>query len=59
MGESARWSGTGPSAEPAVQCAFDRDLDEWTAWRDWEVAAGRNPVPPQRTATQGVSVGLG
>lgn len=58
MSEPAQWSGTGPSAEPAAQCAFDQDFDEWTAWLDREVAAGRNPVPPERTA-QGISVGLG
>jgi uncharacterized protein DUF222 len=59
MGEPARWPGAGPSPEPAVESAFDEDFDEWTAWLDREAAAGRNPVPPQRTATQGISVGLG
>jgi len=59
MGERARWSGAGPSAEPPVQCALDKDFDEWTAWLDREGAAGRNPVPPQRTATQGIAVDLG
>ena len=38
----------------------DMDFDEWVAWLDREVAAGRDPVPPERAfAAQGISVSLG
>jgi len=38
----------------------DRDFEEWTAWLDREVAAGRDPAPPERaTETEGLSISLG
>ena len=39
--------------------AADVEFDEFTAWLDREVAAGRNPFPPERELTQGISVSLG
>ena len=42
-----------PGSEP------DPDFDEWTAWLDREIAAGRSPVPPQRQPEQGLSISLG
>jgi hypothetical protein len=39
---------------------LDEDFDEWTAWLDREVAAGRDPVPPERFAeAEGISVSVG
>jgi len=36
------------------------DFDEWAEWLDREVAAGRDPVPPERSVpAQGVSVSFG
>jgi len=35
------------------------DFDEWTAWLERELAAGRNPVPPERDPGPGLSVSLG
>ena len=38
----------------------DSDFDEWAAWLDREVAAGRDPVPPERVAAaEGISISLG
>ena len=42
-----------PGPEP------ESDFDEWTAWLDREIDAGRNPVPPQREPVQGLSISLG
>jgi hypothetical protein len=37
-----------------------RDFDEWVAWVDREVAAGRDPIPPERALdAQGAFVSLG
>ena len=45
---------------PAVDSRADQDFDEWAAWLDREVAAGRDPVPPERAlAAPGISVSLG
>ncbi|WP_187366221.1 HNH endonuclease signature motif containing protein [Trebonia kvetii] len=43
--------GPGPGA--------DSDFDDWTAWLDREIAAGRDPVPPQREPSPGLSISLG
>jgi hypothetical protein len=38
----------------------DGDFDEWVAWVDREVAAGRDPIPPERAPEiQGISISLG
>ena len=42
-----------------ANAAADAEFDEFTAWLDREVAAGRNPFPPERALTQGISVSLG
>jgi hypothetical protein len=48
------------AGSPAADSRADRDFDEWAAWLDQEVAAGRDPVPPERAfAAQGISVSLG
>jgi hypothetical protein len=50
------FSGHGPFAGADL----DTDFDEWTTWLDQEVAAGRDPVPPERAfPVQGISVSLG
>jgi hypothetical protein len=50
------FSGHGPFAGADL----DTDFDEWTAWLDQEVAAGRDPVPLERAfSVQGISVSLG
>jgi hypothetical protein len=50
----------GPSPDPETDRGFDEDFDEWTAWLDREVAAGRDPVPPERFAeAEGISVSVG
>jgi hypothetical protein len=50
----------GPSPDPETDRGFDEDFDEWTAWLDREVAAGRDPVPPERvTEAEGISVSVG
>jgi hypothetical protein len=59
MGEPAQWPGTGPTRESEVDRGFNEDFDEWAAWLDREVAAGRDPTPPERVAAQGISVSLG
>jgi hypothetical protein len=62
MDEPGQRSAPGPSPEPepGVDRSFDEDFDEWAAWLDREVAAGRDPVPPERVAeAQGISVSLG
>ena len=59
-----------PGREPASGIARDlasvreyeagQDFDEWAAWLDREIAAGRDPVPPERSfAAQGISISLG
>src|SRR5262245_13101191 len=38
----------------------DKEFDEFTAWLDQEVAAGRDPFPAERIPEpQGIAVGLG
>ena len=45
-----------PPADPGPES----DFDEWTAWLDREIAAGRNPIPPERgPAAQGLTISLG
>jgi hypothetical protein len=55
--------GAGPvqgAGSPVVDSRADQDFDEWAAWLDREVGAGRDPVPPERAfAAQGISVSLG
>ena len=55
-----------PDADPKpdftafAQAHPDPDFDEFTAWLDREVAAGRNPFPPERAGgAQGVTVTFG
>src|SRR5690349_7398435 len=70
MGERERHSSSGPfpdsdyrsypSHGPFAGADQDADFDEWTAWLDREVAAGRDPVPPERSVpVQGISLSLG
>ena len=60
MDQPQQRPGADPSPESVAECALDEDFDEWTAWLDREVAAGRNPVPPERvTGAEGISVSLG
>jgi hypothetical protein len=59
MDEPGQLPEDGPSPEPGSDRGFDEDFDEWAAWLDREVAAGRDPVPPERAAAQGISVSLG
>ena len=55
----------GPAEEPAPAGRLAdgddaRDFDEWVAWVDREIAAGRDPIPPERMLdTQGISISLG
>jgi hypothetical protein len=50
----------GSSPAPGIDRGFDEDFDGWTAWLDREVAAGRDPVPPERVAeAEGISVSVG
>jgi hypothetical protein len=52
-------AGHGPAA-PVADSPADGDFEEWAAWVDREVAAGRDPAPPERAAaTQGISLSLG
>jgi hypothetical protein len=64
-------SGAGPGPDPRTSpdaspdgplgsSAADSDFEEWAAWFDREVAAGRDPAPPERAAgAEGVSLSLG
>jgi Domain of unknown function (DUF222) len=50
----------GPAPDPGSFPGDDTDLDEFVAWLDREEAAGRNPVPPDRTPmASGISVSFG
>ena len=51
--------GSFPDTSLYANAAADAEFDEFTAWLDREVAAGRNPFPPERALTQGISVSLG
>ena len=51
--------GSGPFPDPVDDFDVDTDFDEFTAWLDREVAAGRNPIPPERPTGQGISLSLG
>jgi hypothetical protein len=52
--------GSYPSHGPFADAGQDTDFDEWAAWLDREVAAGRDPVPPEQPVpAQGISVSLG
>jgi hypothetical protein len=54
-----RLSGADPRpADPDASSPADGDFDEWCAWFDREVEAGRDPTPPER-ATEGISISLG
>ena len=37
----------------------DRDFEEWAAWADRELAAGRDPFPPERVLAEGTSISIG
>jgi len=37
----------------------ETDFDSWTAWLGREIAAGRNPIPPEREPAQGLTISLG
>jgi hypothetical protein len=37
----------------------ESDFDEWTAWLDREIDAGRNPILPEREPAQGLTISLG
>lgn len=37
----------------------DRDFEEWAAWADRELAAGRDPFPPERVPAQGTTISIG
>ena len=37
----------------------ESEFDAWTAWLDREIAAGRDPFPPEREPAQGLSISLG
>jgi hypothetical protein len=55
--------GSGPFPDPDDDSLddfdVDTDFDEFTAWLDREVAAGRNPIPPERPTGQGISLSIG
>jgi hypothetical protein len=55
--------GSGPFPDPDDDSLddldVDTDFDEFTAWLDREVAAGRNPIPPERAPGQGISLSIG
>jgi hypothetical protein len=51
--------GAGTSPKPEPWSGLDQDFYDWAAWFDREVAAGRDPVPPERALTQGISLSLG
>ena len=45
---------------PVTASPADSDFDEWAAWLDREVAAGRDPAPLERVlAGEGISLSLG
>jgi hypothetical protein len=49
-----------PGPGPFVGADPGTDFDEWAAWLDREVAAGRDPAPPERAfPAQGICVSLG
>jgi hypothetical protein len=51
--------GAGPCpADQVASSPADNDFDEWCAWFDQEVEAGRDPTPPERV-TEGISISLG
>ena len=54
-------AGFGPFPDFGLRAdaAADAEFDEFTAWLDREVAAGRDPFPPEPTVAQGISVSLG
>lgn len=35
-----------PAFSPVPEADADRDFEEWAAWADRELAAGRDPFPP-------------
>jgi len=48
-----------PVSEAEVEAVAERDFEEWAAWVDREIAAGRDPFPPERSLAQGISISLG
>ena len=51
--------GSFPDSGVRADAAADAEFDEFTAWLDREVAAGRHPFPPEPALAQGISVSLG
>ena len=47
------------SFAPVPEADADRDFEEWAAWADRELAAGRDPFPPERVLAQGTSISIG
>jgi hypothetical protein len=56
-----RGAGTAPgTGGPTVDFPANDDFDEWAAWLDREVAAGRDPAPRERNSVaEGISISLG
>lgn len=57
MGEPVWQPGAGTSPKPESWSGLDQDFYDWAAWFDQEVAAGRDPVPPERALTYGSKPG--
>jgi hypothetical protein len=51
--------GQGPLSGPGPDGDDDAEFEEWAAWLDREEAAGRDPFPPERPLSQGISISLG
>lgn len=47
------------SFAPVPEPDADRDFEEWAAWADRELAAGRDPFPPERVLAQGTTISIG
>jgi hypothetical protein len=48
-----------PDPAPDGDDGDDGDFEEWVAWVEREQAAGRDPLPPEREPSQGISISLG
>src|SRR5690348_12319371 len=48
-----------PDPLPDPGSGPESDFDEWTAWLCRELDAGRNPIPPEREPSPGLSISLG
>jgi len=44
---------------PVPEADADWDFEEWAAWTDRELAAGRDPFPPEPVLAQGTSISIG